>query len=306
MPPYYPPMLSRILTTLPAFTYCAIVSAAPAFADGLGSPIPRPLGTGGAMRAVATGDAGPQLNPSGISLLRAYFLEGSYQYGSTAGSHDARISAVDSTSGYNIGGAVYYTYHRDSPSDGVTQIGHLFGGSLSFPLLDKIFLGGSAKYIHFADTAGTHSGFTFDAGLTIRPIPLLSIGVVGYNLLDHGIQWSPKAVGGGIAILPMPSLIFVFDSVMEKVYSVEKVSSVPTRDSAMHYMGGVELSISSAAAIRLGGGHDGLSKNGYVSAGVSAISADIGAIDVGLRQDVSGNSKSTIIGVSARLFVPAM
>ena len=301
MPPYYPPMLSRILTTLPAFTYCAIVSAAPAFADGLGSPIPRPLGTGGAMRAVATGDAGPQLNPSGISIFRAYSVEGSYQYGSTAGSQDARISAVDSTSSYNIGGAVYYSYHRDSPGDGKTQTGHLVGGSLSFPLLDKIFLGGNLKYIHFDDAQGKiHSGLTFDAGLTIRPIPLLSIGVVGYNLLDHGIQWSPKALGGGIAILPMPSLIFVFDSVMEKVYSDL------SRDSAMHYMGGVELSISSAAAIRLGGGHDGLSKNGYVSAGVSAISADVGAIDVGLRQDVSGNSKSTIIGISARLFIPAM
>jgi hypothetical protein len=32
----------------------------------------------------------------------------------------------------------------------------------------------------------------------------------------------------------------------------------------------------------------------------------VGSLDVGLRQDVSGNSKSTIVGVSARLFVPAM
>jgi hypothetical protein len=32
----------------------------------------------------------------------------------------------------------------------------------------------------------------------------------------------------------------------------------------------------------------------------------VGALDVGLRQDVSGNSKSTIVGVSARLFIPAM
>ena len=294
-------MLSRILTILLTCVCCALSFAAPAFADGLGSPIPRPLGTGGAMRAIATGDAGPQLNPSGISILRAYSVEGSYQYGSTAGSQDARISAVDSTSAFNIGGAVYYSYHRDSPGDGATQTGHLVGGSLSFPILDKIFLGGNLKYIHFDDAKGaTHSGFTFDAGLTIRPTPLLSIGVVGYNLLDHAIQWSPKAVGGGIAILPMPILILVFDSVMEKVYSD------PTRDSAMHYMGGVELSFSSVVAIRLGGGHDGLSKNGYVSAGVSAISADLGAIDVGLRQDVSGNSKSTIVGVSARLFIPAM
>ena len=253
------------------------------------------------MRAVATGDAGPQLNPSGISLLRAYLIEGSYQYGSAANSHDARISAVDSTSGFNLGGALYYTYHRDSPGSGVNQTGHLFGGSLSFPLLDKIFFGGSAKYIRFTDETGTtHKGFTFDAGLTVRPIPQLSIGAVGYNLLDRDTRWAPRAVGGGIAVLPMPTLLFVFDSVVEKVYGD------PTRDQVMYYMGGGEMSFSSLAAVRAGGGRDGYNKSSYVSGGLSVLSADIGALDLGLRQDVSGAKKATIFGVSARLFVPSM
>ena len=182
----------------------------------------------------------------------------------------------------------------------MTQTGHLVGWSLSFPILDKIFLGGSAKYVHFADAAGAlHSGLTFDAGLTIRPIPLLSIGAVGYNLLDRNTAWAPRAVGGGVAVVPMPSLLFVFDSVLEKVYD-------GTRDSAMYYMGGGELSFSGSAAIRVGGGHDGGTKCAYVSAGVSAISADVGALDIGLRQDVSGENKSTIVGVSVRLFVPSM
>ena len=55
----------------------------------------------------------------------------------------------------------------------------------------------------------------------------------------------------------------------------------------------------------MGGGRDGLSKNGYVAGGISLLSGDIGALDVGLRQDVSGNTKATIVGVSARLFVPS-
>jgi hypothetical protein len=294
-------MASRILTSVLTGMTCAVALAQPAFADGILFPSPRPLGTGGAMRAVATGDAGPQLNPSGISLLRAYLVEGSYQYGSTANSHDARISAVDSTSGFNIGGALYYTYHRDAPAADLTETGHLFGGSLSFPLLDKIFLGGSAKYIRFTDTAGTlHTGFTFDAGLTVRPIPQLSIGAVGYNLLDRETPWAPRAVGGGLAVLPMPMLLFVFDTVLEKVYGNS------TRDQAMYYMGGGEISFSSSAAIRAGGGRDGLTKNGYISGGFSLLSADIGALDIGLRQDLSGEKKATFFGVSARLFVPSM
>jgi hypothetical protein len=286
---------------------CAGVVGAPAWAlaEGVLFPGTRPLGSGGAMRALATGDSGPQLNPSGISLIKTYQVEGAYQYSKTAGSNDARFSAVDSTSALNLGGALNYTYHHESVA-GVSKGSHLVGGSLSFPFADKIFAGASTKYVHFTDRAGTtQSGFTYDAGLTVRPVSLLSIGAVGYNLRDFGTGWLPRGVGGGIAVLPMPTLLFVFDTVYEKVYA----DSSPTdssRTSTMHYMGGGELSFSSAGAIRAGGGWNGLTKNGYISAGFSALSAEIGALDVGLRQDVSGESKSTIFGISGRLFVPSI
>jgi hypothetical protein len=56
-------------------------------------------------------------------------------------------------------------------------------------------------------------------------------------------------------------------------------------------------------AARLGGGWDGLNKNGYLSGGVSAVST-VGALDVSMRQDISGERKGTFVGVAARLFVP--
>jgi hypothetical protein len=278
-------------------SYASVASWSPlALAEGILFPGTRPLGTGGAMRAIATGDSGPELNPSGISLMRTYQVEGSYQYGRTMGSTDARLSAVDSTSAFNLGGALNYTYHRAS-AGGVTETGHIIGVSLSFPFLEKIFVGGTAKYLHFGDNT---SGFTFDAGLTVRPMSSLSFGVAGYNLRDFGIAWVPRGVGGGVAVLPSPMLIFVFDTVYERVYGN------PARDDVVHYMGGGELSFSSSGAIRAGGGWNGLTKNGYVSAGVSALSAEVGALDVGLRQDVSGESRTTIVGISVRLFVPGM
>lgn len=248
------------------------------------------------MRAIATGDAGPQLNPSGISLMRAFQVEGAYQYGKTADSHDARISAVDSTSAFNLGGALSYAYHHASPG-GVTQTGHLIGVSISFPFADKIFVGGSAKYLRSSGTTNP-SGFTFDAGLTVRPVSQLSVGVAGYNLRDFDLAWLPRGVGGGVAFLPLPTLIFVFDAVYEKVYGDA------SRDSTTHYMGGGEFSFSSSGAIRAGGGWNGLTNNGYLSAGVSAISGEVGAVDVGLRQDVTGPSTTTIVAISVRLFVP--
>jgi len=101
-------------------------------------------------------------------------------------------------------------------------------------------------------------------------------------------------------VLPSPMLLFVFDTVMEKFYGNS------TRDKVMYYMGGGEFSFATSIAVRAGGGHDGMSGNAYVSAGVSTLSADIGALDLGLRQDVSGQKKVTVLGISARIFVPSM
>lgn len=274
--------------------------SAVAHAEGVIFPGTRPLGTGGAMRGLATGDAGPQLNPSGISLMRTYQLEGAYQYGSTGDSNDARVSAVDSTSGLNLGGALNYTYHHESAGD-IRRSGHIIGVSLSFPFADKVFVGGTVKYVHFTDSADTtRSGFTYDAGITLHPVPQLSLGAAGYNLSDFGDKFLPRGVGGGVALLPIPNLLLAFDAVYEGVYGD------PTRSTTTHYMGGAEFSFSSVAAIRAGGGWNGLTKNGYLSGGLSVLSADVGAIDFGLHQDISGNQQSTIVGVSARLFVPNM
>lgn len=300
MSPYYLSMASRILVSSLAFLLGGLALSATVRADGTLFPGTRPLGVGGAMRAVATGDSGPMLNPSGISLMRSYAVEGGYQYGKTLDSHDLRLSAVDSTSAFNLGGALYYTYHRDSPVDGVTQTGHLAGGSLSFPFLDKLYLGANIKYVHFQDAEDVkHAGFTFDTGLTVRPLPQVSLGAVAYNLRDLDTPWAPRGYGGGVALLPFPALLLVFDVVSTKVYGE------PSRDQALQYMGGGEFSLGNTAAIRAGGGHDGLTRNGYVSAGITLLAADLGAVDFGLRQDVSGEGKTTLIGVSARLFVPS-
>lgn len=270
------------------------------FAPSLMPPTARALGTGGAMRGFATGDSGPQLNPSGISLLRAYSVEGSYLHNSAVHSHDVRISAVDSTSAFNLGGALYCSYHHDSPTDATSQSGYLCGTALSFPILDKVFLGASANYNHFTNDANsTKTGLTFDAGLTVRPVSMLSVGVVGTNLFDKGMPWAPRTLGGGVALLPLPTLILLFDTVWQKVYD-------GSRDQVLSYMGGGEFSFAGSAAFRFGGGRDGLSKNGYVAGGISLLSSDIGALDVGVHQDVSGNTKTTIVGVSARIFVPSV
>ena len=75
----------------------------------------RVMGMGGASRAWALGDAGPLLNPSGMSIVKSYVLEGGYTYGRRLGENFLHASIVDGTSTFNIAGGVYYTYHHITP-----------------------------------------------------------------------------------------------------------------------------------------------------------------------------------------------
>jgi hypothetical protein len=288
-------MRSTAIIAATASLVLVLAPPTPAHADGTALPGTRPLGTGGAMRAAATGDAGPMLNPSGISLLRAYSAESFYRYGTRDSTQDAHVSVVDSTSGINLGGALYYTYHHASPDAG-TETGHLAGVSLSFPLADVLLLGATAKYMHFSSATDPKNGFTFDAGTTIRAGQFLSLAVVGYNLTNPKTSFAPLAIGGGASVSPVPGLLLLIDGV------IERVSADPNRDNAYSLMGGGEY-MASSLSIRLGGGHDGLNRNGYLSGGLSAVST-VGALDASVRRDISGDRKGTFVGVSARLFVP--
>ena len=289
----------RSTAIIGAMAALAVWPSTPAHADGAAQPGTRALGTGGAMRAAATGDAGPMLNPSGIMLIRSYTMEGAYQYGSRDSTHDAHVSLVDSTSAFNLGGGLFYTFHSGSPTS-ASQTAHLGGVSLSFPLGDLVFLGGTAKYMHLSTDMDSctvvKKGFTFDAGLTVRLAQFLSLAAVGYNLTNPKTSFAPRGVGGGVSLSLVPGLLLLADSLLERVYND------PTRSSAYYMMGGAEY-LAKTMAIRLGGGWAGPSRNGYLSGGLSTISPT-GALDISMRQDISGDRKGTFVGVSGRLFVP--
>jgi hypothetical protein len=289
-------MRSTVLIGTMATLASALWQGKPAWADGTSMPGTRPLGTGGALRGSATGDAGPMLNPSGISLMRAYVVEGAYQYSGRDSGNGAHVSVVDSTSSFNLGGALSYTFFSAKPQ-GSNQTVHLGGASLSFPFSDLIFVGASAKYLYWSSTQtdGTRSttrGFILDAGLTIRPIPIVSLGVTGYNLTNRDNPFAPQAVGGGLSVTVFPGLSLLFDSVLERASG---------RSNPYYIMGGAEY-LTRTFAVRLGGGRDGLYRASYVSGGVSAVST-VGTLEFALRQDISGDHKATFVGVSARLFV---
>lgn len=284
----------------------ALASPARAFEEF--TPI-EALGTGQASRAWATGDEGPLLNPSGMSLTKAYTITGSYGYASRLSDQFAHVSIVDSTSPFNVSGGLYYTYHSTSPSGLPSGSGHEGGLALSYPFGPYVALGGTVKYLRFeaGDAFDGHDGgVTFDVGATIRPIPTVSIGVVGANLRSLSNSEATQAIGYGAALVPRAGALVALDGL------TRLTPDNRTGRKGTSVMGGGGYTFLGKLAVRLGGGYDASTGNGYVTFGASGVS-EIGAIDAGLRQDLTRSAlpgggdqtRETVLGVSLRLFVPA-
>jgi hypothetical protein len=139
------------------------------------------------------------------------------------------------------------------------------------------------------------SGFTFDAGLTLKPINAVSLGFAAQNLVNLQTDRAPRTYAGGLTIGATSDLLFAFDGVLDVSNSSHKV---------WHIMGGGEYLLMKRFAMRAGGGRRGNTRAGYLAAGFSFI-AQMGALDFGFQQDLGGSPKETFIGASARLFLPA-
>lgn len=265
----------------------------------------RVLGMGDASRAYAVGDAGPALNPSGMSLVKNFqVLEGAYSYSTRLHAHSLHASVVDNTSGFGIAGGAYYNYHLAEPGGGVSGHGHEGGLALSIPIATRATIGGTVKYFNLTgDDAplGHTGGVTFDLGTTIMLLPKLSLAVVGTNLRDLDNSHAPQGIGYGVAVIPTTDLVICADGWTRFTpdnHTGRKGTSV---------MVGGDLTLAGKVDVRLGGGYDAITANSYLSAGLSAVS-DIGAVDAGIRQDIllhENSQRATVVAISLRLFIPA-
>jgi hypothetical protein len=265
----------------------------------------RANGMGDAVRGFALGDSGLMLNPSGMSLVKNFqALEGSYGYSRRLSAHTLHASMVDNTSGFGIAGGVYYNYRASEPGGGVTGHGHESGLGLSLPVAGRAAIGGTIKYFNLSgdDAPGEHTGgLTFDVGVTVSVLPKVSIGIVGSNLRDLDNSNAMRGVGYGVAVIPIPDLVIGVDG------ATRLTPDNHTGRKGTGFMAGADLTLAGKYGIRAGGGYDPSTANGYVTAGLSAVS-EVGAVDGGIRQDIvvhGTTPRSTVVGVSLRLFIPA-
>ena len=131
---------------------------------------------------------------------------------------------------------------------------------------------------------------------------VVSLGVVGTNLRDLAQQQRHPGVGYGVALIPIQRP----GDRGRRVHRFTADNQTGRKGTALMGGGGPDI-LAGRSTVRLGGGYDAATGNGFASAGVSAVS-EVGAIDAGIRQDVvvhAGGRRETVVAVSLRLFIPS-
>jgi hypothetical protein len=283
------------------------------------------------MRATPTGGEAVLLNPAGMSLIRQYAIEADYGINIEQLGHHVHVSLVDSVTS-RVAAGLYYTYIYAQPRIGfnwaggvvenaqLTRTGHAAGLSLSVPLGDWFILGATAKYLHLDTTAplpaGTVpkeitldavNGVTFDIGLLIRLGERFRIGVIGYNLWDHGSRESPLSLGIGLGVTPVPQLTINFDVVVNfsgyQTYRVDPTAGTISLDARQtaRLGPGLEWLIAGRVPLRAGVVYDSGLPGTFLTVGLGYVTPQFG-VDLSYRGKVQGGIENVLM-LGLRLFI---
>ena len=291
----------------------------------------RAMGMGEAQRATATGASAVLMNPAGMSLVRQYVIEGMYGIKIESVGHHANLSVVDSITS-RVAAGLFYSFIYETPkigfnwaggkidSEQITRTGHAAGLSLSVPLGDHFIIGATAKYLHIDTTAPLPMGtvpdhltldsvnsVTFDIGMILRLGQTFNIGLIGYNLWDHGSRESPLSLGIGLAYIPVPSLSINFDTVINftgyQDYKVDMMTGkVSLNQKTTARLGpGIEWVISNKVPLRAGVVYDSGLPATYLTVGLGYLSTAFG-IDLSYRAKVQGGIENFLM-LGLRIFI---
>ncbi|NMB75315.1 MAG: hypothetical protein GYA21_09310 [Myxococcales bacterium] len=267
----------------------------------------RPLGMGGAFRAIATGNDAIELNPAGMSLFRHYSIEAHYlgtpKWRAEDGpyEHVIHASVVDNQTQQFATGLAYTRIER-----GDSKQGNRVDLAFSFPLSDNLLLGLDVYYLNFeSDPKDRYlDAVTVDVGMLLRTDFGLSLGVVGYALTNPAdYQEHPLSMAAAVAYSPFRSLVIGFDWFINFQRPKDLTDLAGAKETAFGYHFGAEYLVLGQMTIRAGYWIDkarpGESEQ-YWSAGLGWVSETL-AIDAGYRGSIHHGYDGTF-GVAVRMF----
>jgi opacity protein-like surface antigen len=259
----------------------------------------RSAAMGGALRALGNGVTGLYLNPANMALTRVYHLMALAQIWPESRRQTYGAAAVDSVTGRLAGGAGG-NYGVLDP-DGVDRKWTDARVAIAFPLSDRFYAGITGKYLKLRENGYPRpgfglpisyasgglaqdpivDGFTFDAGVTVKPADALFIGIIGSNLTNAGNGFRPLSLGGGVGY-GTSDITAEADVLADFTTFTDAAGSSRT---TMRAMLGFEYLAGDHYPLRLGYRYDQGQSSHALSAGVGYVDPQF-SVDVALRRTV--------------------
>jgi len=268
----------------------------------------RPLGMGGAHRAIVTGNDAIVLNPAGMSLFKRYSFEAQYLLATKFDSEDGpdqhifHISVVDNQIQYFATGMAYTRVER-----GDDKAGNRYDMAFSVPLSEGLLIGTDIKYLDFErkDKADVNA-VSVDVGVLLRTSFGLHLAVVGYNLTNTGDYLEhPISMSAAMMYSPFRTLELSFDWFInfQKPTDIDEPTS--DKETGYSYAFGAEYLLLGQITMRGGylidksrpGGDDQ-----YWSVGIGYVTQRF-AFEFGYRGSVNHTSWGNNFGFAVRLFM---
>lgn len=272
---------------------------------------PRSAALAGGLRALSSSTEALFLNPANMAATRVYHVAGAAQIWPQASRQSYGGAAVDSVvNKQRISGGLAANWTRQDP-DGVDRNLFDFRFALAAPLSDQFLFGGGLRYLSVAEdgfpsgTGGLRpsvaaaglqdrdiiADLTFDAGVTLKPMPELSLSLVGQNLTDAGHGFLPLLFGGGAG--------FGNDDFSLELDAVADFTTYEA--TTMRIMGGGEVLLGDSFPIRAGYGYDEGPDMQMISGGLGFVAREF-SLDAAVRGAVQGpNSVTFVIGFKYHL-----
>ncbi|MBN2498444.1 MAG: hypothetical protein JXR96_27890 [Deltaproteobacteria bacterium] len=244
-----------ILAALIALALLA-TSASAGMNDFLGV---RPLGMGGAHRAVVTGNDSIFLNPAGMALFKRYSFETQYlltpEYEQEDGptEHVFNISVVDNQVTPLATGLSYTRIER-----GGSKKGNRYDLANAYMLTENLLVGTNVKYLQFEREGKSDiNAVTVDVGMLLRFDFGLSLAVAGYNLTNTADYMEhPICMAVGIMYWPFRSLSLSFDWFTNFQKPVDPEDPIGDKTHGFSYGFGAEYLLMGQVLLRAGAAID--------------------------------------------------
>jgi hypothetical protein len=260
---------------------------------------------GGGLRAWGNGITGVFGNPAAIASARTYHIGALAQIWPEAKRQSYGAAAVDSVTS-RLAAGVGFVWNDQDPS-GLKRRFTDLRVALAYPFSDIVAFGMAMRYLKLTQdglgplgpsyaSGGLNgspivNGFSFDAGLTVRPTRGLALGAVGTNLSNPGTGFQPTTFGGGIG-LGNDDLVFEVDALAD---FTSWQRTTPRVMSGFEYLAGDHF------PLRIGYRYDGGASSHGISGGVGYMDPSF-SFDVSARRNVTGD-RATAIMFTVQYFV---